>query len=80
MDAAEFKKQQEEEQQFAEDFSQLPDVMREALLLGYEIRSKLAYHRRMVESLEFDLRLLEGGRPIEPWGDADGAQENLPLS
>lgn len=80
MRADEFNKQQEEqEQRLAKEFSELPDAMRQALLLSYEIRAKIAYHKRMVSSLEFDYNLLCEGKPLD-WGTDDVQKENTPIT
>lgn len=79
MRADEFQRQQEEEERRAEEFANLPEGMRQSLLLAYEIRAKIAYHKRMVSSLEFDYNLLMGCRPLD-WNDSDVSKKNTPIT
>lgn len=74
----EFQKQQEE-RRLAEEFANLPEGMRQSLLLAYEIRARIAYHKRMVDSLEFDYNLLITGKSLD-WNDSDVSKKNTPIS
>jgi len=75
MTRADFRQQQEDEERLAREFAELPESIRQSLLLSYEIRAKINYHKRMVRSLELDHQLLFEGKPLD-WGIVDGKEEN----